>query len=282
VVTAVPVTLRKYRYDVYAGEVAITADRWRERDAQMTEPILEGLVVANDLEVVNVFSRSLNDIGLRAEAHPDPESAVSALSHKKFDVVIVDCADGAKSAEILKTVRWLPSNNKAVVVAVAAGGASMREAFASGADFVLSKPVQQEQATRTLWAGYGSMLRERRRYFRHRLDVPAEVQLESGEKTPAQTLNVSESGLAISATASMRSGQKIWFSFTLPDTNLVISGSGQIVWTDARGQAGVHFDEVKPQALQELKNWLGLKFLDQLASSTEAYFVRPDKSPTKN
>ena len=28
----------------------------------MTEPILEGLVVANDLEVVNIFSRSLNDL----------------------------------------------------------------------------------------------------------------------------------------------------------------------------------------------------------------------------
>ena len=248
----------------------------------MTEPILEGLVVANDLEVVNVFSRSLNEIGLKVEAHPDADSAVSALSRKKFDVVIVDCVAGAKGTEILKTVRWLPSNNKAVVVAVATGGAGMREAFASGADFVLSKPVQQEQATRTLWAGYGSMLRERRRYFRHRLDVPAEVQLESGEKTPARTLNISESGLAITADLKVRAGQKIWFSFTLPDTSLAISGSGQIVWTDARAQSGIHFEELKPQAVQELKNWLALKFLDQLASSTEAYFVSPNKSVIKN
>src|SRR5579864_4528435 len=248
----------------------------------MSDAILEGLVVANDLEVVNVFSRSLTDIGLRVEAHPDPESAVSALSRKKFDVVIVDCAGGPKSAEILKSVRWLPSNNKAVVVAVAGGGASMREAFASGADFVLSKPVQQEQATRTLWAAYGAMLRERRRYFRHRLDVPAEVQLESGEKTPARTLNVSESGLAISINLKMRAGQKIWFGFTLPDTSLLISGSGQIVWADARGQIGLHFEEVKPQALQELKNWLALKFLDQVANSTEAYFVKSDKTSPKN
>ena len=248
----------------------------------MGEAILEGLVVANDLEVVNVFSRSLRDIGLKVEAHPDPESAVSALSRKKFDVVIVDCAGEGKSAEVLKTVRWLPSNNKAVVVAIASGGASMREAFAGGADFVLSKPVQQEQATRTLWAGYGSMLRERRRYFRQRLDVPAEVQLESGDKTPARTLNLSESGLAISVNLKMRAGQKIWFSFTLPETNLLISGSGQIVWTDARGQAGVHFDEVKPQALGELKNWLALKFLDQVASSAEGNFVRPEEAAIKN
>ena len=248
----------------------------------MTQPILEGLVVASDAEVVNVFSRSLKEIGLRMEAHADAESAVMALSRKKFDVVIVDCGSGEKSAEILKTVRWLPSNNKAVVVAVAGEGAGMRAAFASGADFVLSKPVQQEQATRTLWAGYGSMLRERRRYFRHRLDVPAEVQLQSGEKTPGRTLNVSESGLAISANLMMGAGQKIWFSFTLPDTNLLISGSGQIVWTDARGQAGIHFEEVQPQALQELKNWLALKFLDQVARSTEAYFVNPDKSQTTN
>ncbi|HLK35086.1 MAG TPA: PilZ domain-containing protein [Terriglobales bacterium] len=248
----------------------------------MNDPILEGLVVANDLEVVNVFSRSLNDIGLRVEAHPDPESAVSALSRKKFDVVIVDCAGGPKTTEILKTVRWLPSNNKAVVVAVAAGGSDMREAFASGADFVLAKPVQQDQATRTLWAGYGSMLRERRRYFRQRLDVLAEVQLESGEKTTARTLNVSESGLAISAQFDMRAGQKIWISFSLPETNMAISGSGQIVWTDARGQAGVHFEELTPQAQQELKNWLALKFLDQLASSTEAYFTHPEKAVSKN
>jgi CheY-like chemotaxis protein len=248
----------------------------------MTEPILEGLVLASDAEIVNVFSRSLSDIGLRMEAHADAESAVLALSRKKFDVVIVDCGSGIKSAEILKTVRWLPSNNKAVVVAVAGEGTGMREAFASGADFVLSKPVQQEQATRTLWAGYGSMLRERRRYFRHRLDVPVELQLESGEKTAARTLNVSESGLAISANLSMRAGQKIRFSFTLPDTNLLISGSAQIVWTDARGQAGIHFDEVKAEALQELKNWLALKFLDQVARSTEGYFVNPDKSHTTN
>lgn len=248
----------------------------------MGEAILEGLVVANDLEVVNVFSRSLRDIGLKVEAHPDPESAVSALSHKKFDVVIVDCAGEDKSAEVLKTVRLLPSNNKAVVVAIASGGTSMREAFAGGADFVLSKPVQQEQATRTLWAGYGSMLRERRRYFRQRLDVPAEVQLESGDRTPARTLNLSESGLAIRANLKMKAGQKIWFSFTLPETNLLISGSGQIVWTDARGQAGVHFDEVKPQALQELKNWLALKFLDQVASNAEGRLVSPEQAAIKN
>ncbi len=248
----------------------------------MTQPILEGLVVASDAEVVNIFSRSLKDIGLQMEAHADAESAVLALSRKKFDVVIVDCGSGSKSAEILKAVRWLPSNNKAVVVAVAGEGTGMREAFASGADFVLSKPVQQEQATRTLWAGYGSMLRERRRYFRYRLDVPADAHLESGEKTSARTLNVSESGLAISAGLAMRAGQKIWFSFTLPDTNLLISGSGQIVWTDGRGQAGVHFEEVKPQALQELKNWLALKFLDQVGRSTEAYFVNPERSQTTN
>src|SRR5205085_2672547 len=191
----------------------LVLSRRRGRKYLIAESILEGLVVAADLEIVNIFSRSLNDIGLRMEAHPDPESAIAALSHKKFDVVIVDCAGGAKTAEILKTVRWLPSNNKAVVVAVAAGGESMREAFASGADFVLSKPVQQEQATRTLWAGYGSMLRERRRYFRHRLDAPGEVHLESGEKTPARTLNVSESGLATSAHLPMRAGQQIRLSF---------------------------------------------------------------------
>lgn len=249
----------------------------------MSDAILEGLVVANDVEVVNVFSRSLSDIGLRAEVHRDPEAAVSALSRKKFDVVIVDYSTGdTKIAEVLKSVRWLPSNNKAVVVAVAGGGASMRAAFASGADFVLPKPVQQEQATRTLWAGYGAMLRERRRYFRQRLEVPAEVQLESGEKTPAQTLNVSESGLAIRVNLKVQAGEKIWFCFTLPDSSLVISGSGQIVWTDARGQAGVHFEEVKPQALQELKNWLGLKFLDRLSSGTEAPFVSAEKNPAKN
>jgi hypothetical protein len=158
----------------------------------------------------------------------------------------------------------------------------MREAFARGADFVFSKPVQQEQATRTLWAGYGSMLRERRRYFRQRLDVPAEVQVKAGEKAPARTLNVSESGLAIRTKVALPKGQEIWFSFTLPDTNLQISGSGQIVWTDGRGQAGIHFGEVKPQALQELKNWLALKFLDQVATRTEAYLVHPDEDLIKN
>ncbi len=248
----------------------------------MTQAILEGLVVASDAELVNVFSRSLNEIGMHMEAHADAASAVLALSGKKFDVVIVDCGSGNKSAEILKTVRRLPSNNKAVVVAVAGDGSGMREAFASGADFVLSKPVRQEQATRTLWAGYGSMLRERRRYFRYGLDVPAEVQLESGEKTPARTLNVSESGLAISANLAMQAGQKICFSFTLPDTNLLISGSAQIVWTDGRGQAGVHFEELNSQALQELKNWLALKFLDQVARNPDAYFINSENSQTTN
>lgn len=248
----------------------------------MGEAILEGLVIANDMEVVSVFSRSLKDIGLKVEAHPDPQSAVAALSRKKFDVVIVDCAGEGKSGEVLKAVRLLPSNNKAVVVALATGGASLREAFAGGADFVLSKPVQQEQATRTLWAGYGSMLRERRRYFRQRLDVAAELQVESGKKTQARTLNLSESGLAISANLKLLAGQKIRFAFTLPDTNLLISGLGQVVWSDAQGQAGVHFEEVKPQALEELKNWLALKFLDQLNNSAEAHFVNRDKSLSKN
>ena len=88
--------------------------------------------------------------------------------------------------------------------------------------------------------------------------------------------------LAIRVEMALRTGQKMWFSFILPDTNLLISGSGQIVWTDARGQAGIHFEEVKPHALQELRNWLALKFLDQVATRTEAYLAKPDQALIKN
>ena len=67
---------------------------------------------------------------------------------------------------------------------------------------MLQKPLTQMQASRCFNAALNFMVRERRRYSRHPVEIPLRICLPNNEELAATSTNVSEGGMAIRSSAS--------------------------------------------------------------------------------
>jgi CheY-like chemotaxis protein len=216
----------------------------------------QALLCSPDPQVVTAIQRILNSSGIELEICTQPEAGMSRLQQQKYDAVFVDCDDMPLGAELLQTLRTTPSNRQAIAFALLNGGTDTRQAYSLGANFTLEKPLTVEFTTRTLRAAAGLIARERRRYFRQ--DVSANVQLwvRNTSRTTEQSAlmtNLSESGMLL-AQADLKAGTKLRFQFTLPWSEVVVSGSGVVTWAEG-GCAGVRTSVPKP-IRRALEDWV--------------------------
>src|SRR5580658_5370948 len=72
-----------------------------------------------------------------------------------FDAVVVDCDNEQNATLLLKSARNAPNNQSALAVAVVEGQAGVAKAFRIGANLVLTKPINVDQAKGTLRVARG-------------------------------------------------------------------------------------------------------------------------------
>jgi len=72
-----------------------------------------------------------------------------------FDAVVVDCDNEQNATLLFKSARNAPNNHSSLAVAVVEGQAGVAKAFRIGANLVLTKPVNVEQAKGTLRVARG-------------------------------------------------------------------------------------------------------------------------------
>jgi protein TonB len=72
-----------------------------------------------------------------------------------FDAVVVDCDNEQNATLLFKSARSAPNNQSALAVAVVEGQAGVAKAFRIGANLVLTKPINVEQAKGTLRVARG-------------------------------------------------------------------------------------------------------------------------------
>ena len=129
------------------------------------------------------------------------QSGSQILSSERFDAVIVDCDDLQDGLAVVETMRKSSSNKKAVAFSIL-NGTSTQKAFHLGAKFVLQKPVSQVNAKRCLTAAINFMATERRRCFRHPVELPATLSFSKGNDLKATMTNLSDAGRSLSACTS--------------------------------------------------------------------------------
>ena len=114
---------------------------------------------------------------------PDSRPGSDLLAKQKFDAVIIDCDDMENGIATFEDYfARSQSNAKSVAFAVVNGKTTTQEAFQSGANFVLQKPVTPLHAARCFNAALNFMVRERRRYFRHPVDMPLRISLPNSSR----------------------------------------------------------------------------------------------------
>jgi len=234
---------------------------------------LDSLVISRDAALVAVLRPALEKISVNLEVCGEPRTANDLMAKRKFDAVIIDCDDLQNGADMLKALRQSNSNARSVAFAVVNGKTTTQEAFTRGANFVLQKPLTPLHAARCFNAALNFMVRERRRYFRHRLDMPLRISLPGNQEVTATATNLSEGGMAIRVLAKLPKDSKAQFRFTLPNTNTSLELKGQVAWADGAGQVGIRFIEVPQSSQYELDKWLTDRMQNEMPGRLQGYLA---------
>ena len=237
------------------------------------------LLLSRDAEVVRVVRRVLEGLATPLEVTANSDQAAQSIKSKKFDAVMVDVDDIENGTTVLSGLRAGKSNNKSIAFAVVNGTTSVKTAYELGANFVISKPVSIERVTRCFRAAYGLILRERRRYQRHRVSAPAQV-LTSKGYVAVQILDVSEGGASLSFPVRNNvSGEAgmVTLLFQLNNMPKTIEAKGELLWTEDSGRAGFRIIAMAPEPRRIFDEWLA----EQSSGGEEAFATIVREEPPR-
>ncbi|MFZ1918604.1 MAG: PilZ domain-containing protein [Terriglobales bacterium] len=232
---------------------------------------LESLLVSKDAALVGVLRPTLEKISVNVMVCSETGSGGESLAKRKFDAVIIDCDDLPDGFRMLQGLRQTQSNSKSVAFAVLNGKTTTQEAFKSGANFVLQKPLTPLHATRCFHAALNFMIRERRRYYRYPIEMPVHVSIAKAGEVKANSTNLSESGIALRVTSKLEKDMTVGIRFTLPTTSISLELKGQIAWADGSGHAGIHFVEVPQTSQYQLEKWLTDRLQSEMPPKLQGY-----------
>jgi DNA-binding response OmpR family regulator len=233
---------------------------------------LESLLISKDASLLGVLRPTLEKLSVNVEVCSGSQTGGELLQKRKFDAVIVDCDDMQGGVELLTSLRNTQSNATSVAFAVLNGNTTTQQAFQIGANFVLQKPLTPLNATRCFNAALNFMVRERRRYFRHPLEMPVRIALPEGLEVKATATNLSEGGMAIHVANKLPKEVVASLSFTLPGSNTSLELRGNTAWADGSGNAGIRFIDVPQSSQYQLEKWLTDRLQDELPVQLQAHF----------
>ncbi len=224
---------------------------------------LSALLLSEDPEVVDVLRPLLPELGIATDQCAFPDAALRLLNSQKYEAVIVD-DEILGGVEFMATLRGLPMTRNAIIFAVTRYS-TVKEAFQAGANFALEKPLSAERALRSFRAGLGLILRERRRFYRYTVNLPAS--LEYANRVEAIMINnLSEGGTAIQSSLSLTPGLIAKLRFDLPGRKFTVEAKGEVSWTDNHGHAGICFQQIPAVHKAKPEDWLNERAKDESVS----------------
>jgi CheY-like chemotaxis protein len=236
------------------------------------------LLVSNDAVTIMQLSESMQQLAMSPEVCAEVPTALGLLNRRKFDAVIVDLQLGGQANDILEKVRLSPSNRTAVIFTISDSDAETASAFKAGSNFVLRRPLSLTSIDRSLKVAYGLIVRERRRYFRCPVEIPATICRPAMPEIHGQTVNISEGGIAISTSVSLGPGAKVQVQFTLPGHESRFAVEAAICWCKET-YLGLQFTSLSPHLASELQEWLSRRLEESLPQSVADKFRNPENAP---
>jgi len=106
---------------------------------------------------------------------------------------------------------------------------------------------------------------ERRHILRHRVHSPAYASFSGSSQGTApdlsEILDISEKGMSIQTSSPLEADHHLNLCLDLSETGTRIRTTGQVIWSDTLGRAGIRFPKLSSQALGQLKEWLFVNVL---------------------
>ena len=239
---------------------------------------LSSLLVCEDEASVQVLSRVLEELDIRVELCSDAARAFVRLAQDRFDVIILDCETQADLVSLLHESRSSRLNDATLAVAIVTGQESIREMFSLGVNFVLYKPVSYERAVSTLRAAQSVLHRDKRRKGRAPVHTHATIDYAGVEQARATLVDLAEDGMAVNFGERLPPTCKVYFQFQLPGQMANVRLSGQVVWQDWNGRAGIQFVDVPQASRRVLREWLNINLSEAMQRELATQSVEVEHS----
>ncbi len=219
---------------------------------------LKSLLLCSDEKIVRVLRRTLGDLDISVDLCASSEIALRKLTRERFEAIIVDCA-GPGAGAVLRSARTAPCNKRAIAVAILDPEVGLRSAFEIGAHFILYKPVSVERAKSSFRAARALMKKERRRNSRVPVQIPVEMtSRDTDAHLKVNTTDLGEGGLAVQLAAAQQTSRSAGSSlFTLPGSTKALEVEAEFAWEGLGRQVGLRFEDVSPEVVRQLREWLG-------------------------
>jgi ActR/RegA family two-component response regulator len=236
------------------------------------------LVVSNDATAIKHLSASVQQLAMSPEVCFEVPTALGLLNQRKFEAVIVDLQLGDQAKAVLEKIRISPANRTAVLFTISSSDAETAVAFKGGSNFVLRRPLSPASIDRSLKVAYGLIVRERRRYFRCLVEIPAAIYYPGTPAVHGKTLNISEGGVAINTSLALKPGLQVKVQFTLPDREIHFEAVSTVCWSK-EGYLGFQFTSLSAPLASELQEWLSRRLEESLPESVVDKFRSLEEAP---
>src|SRR3984893_17829994 len=235
------------------------------------------LLASADPVTIQQFTLALRELSISPEACQGGKAAISLLTRRKFDAVIVDLQLREQAGVIMDEVRLSASNRTAVTFAIGGGDVDATAAFRRRTGFVFGRPLSPQSIRNTLKPAYGLILRERRRYFRCPISSPVTIVRRNMPEVRCQIVNISEGGMAVSTSVPLTAGEPVQVQFSSPLHTVPFVAESTVCWLKA-GQFGVRFVSLPLERKSELQQWLSRKLEEALPESIARQFQKAENS----
>jgi hypothetical protein len=225
---------------------------------------LQAAVVASDSRVIDAIPMSLRKMGIATTIYRDARSAIQAMALRKLDAFFVD-RELDPELSVLQTMRGERGNRKALGFAIIPRKQTAGGAFRV-ADFLIDKPLVALRVDQALRAAHGIMLKERMCYFRKSLRTTATLVDSTGHAVLADTINISQGGMAVESITTLNPGQVHQIKFRLPENEKLLTCIGRVIWSDQHGRAGICFTDFNSSDRGELRPWIEREFNRAMAA----------------
>ena len=173
----------------------------------------------------------------------------------KVDAIVLHVAGTNGIVLALESIRTGKLNRYAITVAVVDDAQGESAARSSGANFTIRRSSSfREELKRAIESAHALMLREKRRYQRHPVELAVEV-ICNGRVTASRIVDISERGACIECPLPVAK-QPLHLSFSLPGLKQQFKVEGIAAWTNA-GKVGVQFMSFAEGSQTVLNAWLG-------------------------
>lgn len=226
---------------------------------------LSALLVCVDQAAAEVLHQVLQELSIAVESCPDFHRAAMRLAQDRFDVVIVDGESNAEVMNLLRETRVSRANDSTLAVTVVSGQDSIREMFSLGVNFVLYKPVAYERALSSLRAARAVMRKDKRKAARATVHAHATVDYANVQQEKATLVNLAQDGMSLRFGKKLPPTSKVYFQFQLPGQSQPVRLSGQVVWQEWNGRAGVQFVDVPKASRKLLTDFLSANLPNEAA-----------------